>query len=77
MIKHVRDRELVASIPESHADKLADAIRDHLRNEYKVDSLGATVVGPEVGSELGGGAVASVIRPTQCTPPMIHRSLLT
>ena len=59
MIKHVRDRGLVASIRESRTDQLADAIRDHLRLEYKVESLGAAVVDPEGGSELGGGAVAS------------------
>ena len=60
MIKHVQDRGLVASIEESRADKLADAIRDHLRLEYSVESLVAAVVDPEDGSELGGGAVASV-----------------
>ena len=60
MIKHVRERGLVASIQESRADKLADAIQDHLRLEYTVESLVTTVVDLEDGSELGGGAVASV-----------------
>lgn len=59
VIKHVRDRELIASIRESRADKLADAIRGRLRDVYKVDSLGAADVDPEGGSELEGGAVAS------------------
>lgn len=58
MIKHVRDHQLVASIRENHADKLADAIHDHLRDKYKVDSLHTAVVDPKGGSELGDGAVA-------------------
>lgn len=58
-MKYVQDRGLVASIRKSRADKLANAIRDRIREEYKVDCLGAAVVDPEGGSELGGGAVAS------------------
>ena len=59
VIKHVRNRELVASIQEYRADRLADAILDDLRDKYKVDYLGTAVVDPVGGSELGGGAVAS------------------
>ena len=59
MRKHAQDHKLAASIQESRADKLADAIRDQLRIEYKVHSLGAAVVNPEDGSEHGSGAVAA------------------